>query len=125
MLLTLSSELCTASDILKSPSKFSNRLPFPLIISEGSNYNVKLEGISINPWPTKPVLICADICEKQPCGKNMMNCLAMAYKNGKFTQPKVPTKLGQTQEIVIEVKTLDDIFMHLKSVTLQLSLLLV
>ena len=127
MLLTLSSELCTIDDQFKSPNKFSNRLLFPIVITEdvngGPNYNVKLEGIHINPWPSKPVLICINLCEPQPCGKTMVNAVSMIYEEGKFTKPKVPAKLGQEQEIIIEVITLDGISVNAKSVSVQLSLL--
>ena len=127
MLLTLSSELCTSNDRFRNPNKFSNHLPFPIVISEhvngGPNYYLKLEGISIDPWPTKPVLICVSLCEPQPCGMSMLKSVSMIYEKGKFTQPKVPAKLGESQEIVIEVITVEDIAVPVRSVTLQLSLL--
>lgn len=125
MLLTLSSKLCTVNDHFRSPNKFSNQLPFPLVINVngGPNYYVKLEGIAMDPWPDKPVLICVNLCEPQPCGKTMVNAVSMIYGKNKFTQPKVPAKLGETQNILIEVNTVDDIAVTFKSVTLQLSLL--
>ncbi len=123
MLLTLSSKICTTDDRFRSPKKFSNRLPFPLIINGDSKYYVKLDGIHIDPWPTKPVLICADLCEPQPVSKTMVNALSMIYEKGKFTQPKVPAKFGEMQEIVIEVITVEEPDVIVKSITLQLSLL--
>ena len=127
MLLTLSSELCTVQDRFKTPSKFTNRLTFPIAIDElmkgGTNYYVQLEGISIKPWPTKTVLICCNLCEYQPCGKDMVNALSMVYGEDKFTKPKVPARMGQTEEIMIEINTLGDVGVKINSVTVQLSLL--
>ena len=127
MLLTLSSDLCTGQDQFKKPTKFSNRLLFPISIDEhvngGPNYNVKLEGISINPWPTKPVLINCNLCEPQPCGKSLVNAVSMIYEKGKFTQPKVPAKLGEVQEILIVLSTVKGETIDATSVTVQLSLL--
>ncbi len=77
----------------------------------------------MDPWPTKPVLICVDLCEPQPVGKTMVNALSMIYGKGKFTQPKVPAKFGEPQEIVIEVINVEESDVKVKSVALQLSVL--
>ena len=122
MLFTLSSKLCTVNDQLRKPNKFSNHLAFPIVINrhEGPDYYVKLEGIDIDPWPTEAVLINVSLCERQLCGKKT---LSMVYEKGKFSQPKVPATQGETQDIVIEVNTVDDSAVKFKYVTLQLSVL--
>ena len=127
MPLTLSSKLCTANDQFKKPLQFSNRLPFEISIDEhikgGPSYWIQMEGISIDPWPNKPVMITCNLCEVQPAGKDFVNMLSMVYGKEKFTQPKVPALLGIKQEIMIEVKTFDNVNVDTNSVTLQLSLL--
>ena len=54
---------------------------------------------------------------------SMLKSVSMIYGKNKFTQPKVPAKLGESQEIVIEVNTVEDFDVAVRFVTLQLSLL--
>jgi len=132
MVLTVSSDLCTTQDLFKKPSHFSNRLTVPITISYddakgGPNYNIQLEGIAIYPpiFPNgaKPILVTCNLCDVQPCGKSFTNMLSMVYGNEKFTRPKVPARLGKTEEIIIEIKTINNNDVNnLTSVSVQLSL---
>ena len=106
MLFTISNMLCDSQDRHSSASHFVNRLPFVIEIDKSKHF-VRLEGISITPWPGQPVIIYCNLCDHQPIGKNFAKVLSMTYEREKYTRTDVPTQLGRYQEIEIHLKTMD------------------
>ena len=128
MLITVSSEFCDNLDRQKKPSHFTNRLPLVITADEPmketvSLYYVRLEGIAIQPWPSKTLIICCSLCDQQLFGQTFEKVLALTYGLQKFTRPKVQTQIGRSDEIEIELKSIDgEIINNIESVTVQLSI---
>ena len=129
MLITLSNEPCDDLDRHQKPSHFTNRLPLVITTPNepmkeiGSEYYIRLEGISVQPWPNKPLIICCSLCDQQLFGQTFEKVLGLTYGPQKFTKPKVPTRMGRSDEIEIELKSIDgETINNIESVTVQLSI---
>lgn len=127
MLFTVSNAACDNTNKFTDATHFTNRLPFTIVTDEFMKHGqpihyIRLEGISINPWPNKTLLICCNFCERQPYGQNMQNVLAMTYGVEKFTRPRVPVQKVRSREIEIELKSIDGTPINADTVTVQLSI---
>ena len=129
MLITVSNELCDNLDRHKKPSHFTNRLPLVITAPNesmkeiASKYYIRLEGISVLPWPKKPLIICCSLCDQQLFGHTFEKVLGLTYGPQKFTKPKVPTQMTRSDEIEIELKSIDgETINNIQSATVQLSI---
>lgn len=127
MLFTLSNKLCDSVDRYTDATHFTNRTPFVLVFEEAmidgeaTNHYIRLEAISIDPWPSEPLMVYCSLCERQPFGKSLEKVLSMTYEQGKFSRPKVQAQLGRNNEIEIELKTIYGDPVIIDTVIMQLS----
>lgn len=120
MLVTVSNKVCTDLDKHSSPTNFTNRLPF--VIVTDTTYSIRLIGISIQPWPETPFLVCCNLCEQQPIAQTFANVLSMTYGNEKFSRPRVPARTGRYEEVEIELVSISGEPIVVESVTAQLTI---
>lgn len=112
MLITVANTLCSVLDTYQSATHFNNRLPLTIEINEPIdeilNYFVRLEGITVLPWPEIPFLVCCNFCDTQPCGGQYFeNTLSLVYGKEKFTRPKVIARMDRFSEVEIQLKAIN------------------
>ena len=139
--LVLSNELTTVPDRLSEPYHFVNNLAMPLDLEDPimvnsvkerrmvkSPYAMKLETLSVEPWPNQTFLVCCNLCPQAYVGHHFKRILSVgsAYPNS-FSQPVLePHSGGRFKEIEISLHPMKgqsfDMLNNIQTVTVQISI---
>ena len=105
-------------------SNFITILPQPLVLPNGTGALIKLEQLHLNPWPKageEPLIIACNLCEYQVLGSSYERVLSVVSEN-KFSKPNIQARSGHFQSIEVKALKMNGELADIKSVTVQISI---
>ena len=128
MLVTLSSSSAPAIITSNNSITFTNELPqileIPNRIPMFSEKRIKIEGLSIKPWPQSAAILTVNLVEPQIYGnKSYRNIISLVdYKNSNYSKPMIPISPGVYDKITVKLSTIDGSDLNVTSVHVQFSI---
>ena len=128
MLITLSSSSAPAIKTSNNSITFTNELPqileIPNRIPMFTEKRIKIEGLSIKPWPKSAAILTVNLVEPQIYGnKSYRNIISLVdYKNSNYSKPTIPISPGVYDNITVELSTIDGSVLNVTSVHVQFTI---